>query len=80
MNISESELFYLTFLLLLNIIVFVNTKLFTKFIESKPEGRKTVLGEYFMKAMQKVLISAKIKPDSSYQSASLYFGYTFFVI
>ena len=41
---NQAETFQLVFLLLLNVTMVINKELFILFIESKPEGRKTVLG------------------------------------
>ena len=43
-EMHPSDSFNIIFLLLYNVIIFINNKLFILFIESKPEGRKTVLG------------------------------------
>jgi hypothetical protein len=46
-NLKLQDLFGIIFLLIMVLVILASNMLFRSFVESKPAGRKTVLGKYF---------------------------------
>ena len=46
--LTLSDFFHIFFVLFFSLFIYLNNKFFIMFIESKPEGRKTILGKYLL--------------------------------